>query len=108
MPAPELRCRLSAPIMGKLSELQQHLGHQYRAALLEYLIVDAHQRLLRGTTWEQQQLRAYRVLKRLRPSDLLTMEEILGVSFLDGGDRVCIHVALNAQPYQVSKKEWEK
>jgi hypothetical protein len=94
--------------MGKLSELQQHLGHQYRAALLEYLIVDAHQRLLGGTRWPQQKAQGLRVLRRLKPELLLSLDDVLAVDFKDDGERVLIHVRLNAQPYQVSKREWEK
>ena len=94
--------------MGKFRELQQHLGYRHGAGAVEYLVVDAHQRLLGATRWGQQQAHAHRVLKRLKPEVLLSPDEIVGVSFLDGGDRVCIHVALNSQPYQVSRKEWEK
>jgi hypothetical protein len=108
MPAPELRCRLSAPIMGKLRELQQHLGYRHGAGAVEYLVVDAHQRLLGGTRWEQQQAQGLRVLKRLKPEVLLSLDDVTDVDFKDDGERVLIHVRLNPQPYQVSRREWEK
>jgi hypothetical protein len=94
--------------MAKLDALQQHLGHGYRGNVIEYLIIDAYNRILGATRWEQQQAHAHRVLKRLKPGLLVSAEEITGVSFMDGGDRVCIQVALNSQPYQVSRREWDK
>ena len=104
----ELRCNLAKPIMDKLVELQKHWGHAYRHESIEHMILESHARYLLRTHWQQQQAHAFRVLKRLKPEVMLSVEEIVGVSFLDGGDRVCIHVALNAQPYQVSRREWEK
>jgi hypothetical protein len=103
-----MRCKIPDAVMAKLEALQAYWGYGHKGDAVAQLIVEAHARHLSRTHWEQQQAHGWRVLKRLKPEVLLAKEEITGVSFLDGGDRVCIHVALNAQPYQVSRREWEK
>lgn len=104
----DLRCKVAPPILAKLNAIQAHLGYRLRAEAVEHLIVEAHGRMLGRTHWEQQQAHAWRVLKRLKPGWLVCLDEITGVSFLDGGDRVCIYTTLNSAPYQVSRREWEK
>jgi hypothetical protein len=106
--AADLRCNLPDAIMVKLDDLQGHLGYSKRGDTVAAIIVEAHARHLSPTAWENQQAHALKVLRRLKPGLLLAAEEVVGVSFMDGGDRVCIHVALNTAPYQVSRREWEK
>jgi len=106
--ASELRCQIPPEIMAKLDALRGLWGFPVRADAVAQLIVEAHARHLSRTHWEQQQAHGWRVLKRLKPEVLLSKEEIIGVAFLNGGDRVCIHVSLNSTPYQVSREAWEK
>lgn len=106
--ASELRCTLTPELMAMLDALAGHWGHVRRGDTVAQVIAESHARHLNRTYWDQQQIHAWRVLKRLKPEVLLSKEEVVGVSFLDGGDRVCIHVALNSTPYQVSRREWEK
>jgi hypothetical protein len=104
----ELRVNLPEAQLEKLDALGDYWGYRYRGETLGHLVNESHDRHLSRTHWQQQQAHAYRVLKRLKPELLLSVGEVAGVAFLDNGDRVCIHVALNAQPYQISRREWEK
>jgi hypothetical protein len=104
----ELRFRIAPGIMGKLDELQQYWGHRSRGSAIESAILECHTRHLSRTGWEQQRAHAYRVLKRLKPELLLSIDEIVSVGFIEGGDWVTIGVALNAQPYKVSREKWER
>lgn len=104
----ELRCYLAPGVMSRLDELRGHWGHARRADAVSQAILEAYGKHLARSHWEQQQSHAFRVLKRMKPSLLIAPDEIVGVSFCDGGDRVLVQVALNSAPYQVSRKEWEK
>jgi len=106
--ASDLRCTLTTELMAMLDALAKHWGHPRRGDTVSLIVAEAYARHLNRTHWDQQQAHAHRVLKRLKPEVLLSKDEVVGVSFLDGGDRVCIHVALNSTPYQVSRREWEK
>ena len=104
----EVRARVSTKTQSQLSELRSYLGLAKTGELLQWLASDAHERLLGRTRWEQQQRHAHAVLCRLKPQLLIQVNEVTGVSFADNGNRVLISVALNSQPYQVSKQEWER
>ena len=104
----DLRCTVATGIMDKLDALQGLWGLRARYQAVERCILEAHERHLTKSGWEQQQAQAYRVLRRLKPELLLSIDEIVSVGFIDGGDWVTIGVALNSQPYKVSREKWER
>jgi hypothetical protein len=104
----DLRCKVAEGIMGKLDALQDLWGHRFRFQSVERCILEAHERHMAKTGWEQQQAHACRVLRRLKPELLISLDEIVSVGFVDGGDWVTIGVALNSQPYKVSREKWER
>jgi len=106
--ASDLRCTVAPAIIERLDSLQQLWGHRARYQAVERCILEAHERHMAQTTWQQQQAHAYRVLRRLKPELLITPDEIVSVGFVDGGDWVTIGVALNSQPYKVSREKWER
>jgi len=106
--ASDLRCTVTPAIIERLDSLQQLWGHRARYQAVERCILEAHERHMAQTTWQQQQAHAYRVLRRLKPELLITPDEIVSVGFVDGGDWVTIGVALNSQPYKVSREKWER
>lgn len=104
----ELRVNLPEPQMTKLDALGDYWGYRYRGETLGHMINESHDRHLSRTHWAQQQAQAYRVLKRLKPELLLSIDEIVSVGFIEGGGWVTIGVALNPQPYKVSREKWEQ
>jgi hypothetical protein len=104
----ELRINLDESQMAKIDALGEFWGYRYRGETVAHMVNESHDRHLSRTHWTQQQAHAYRVLKRLKPELLLSIDEIVSVGFVEGGAWVTIGVALASQPFKVSREKWEQ
>lgn len=103
----ELRGQTTDQCYAHLKQLGELLGHRRPMETVEFLVSRAVAEYLAPTTWRQTQVRAISVLRRLRPTLLIDERDIIGVAYSNSGQAVLISVALEAQPYRVSKADWE-
>jgi hypothetical protein len=101
----DFRGKFAKPVWEHLKELQNLWGYRYPGQTLEHLIVEAHQKYLAPSSWDSDVHRAVAVLRRLKPTMLLTPADIVEVRV--SATAVKIQVRLEADLFVVSRKEWD-
>jgi hypothetical protein len=103
---PELRCKPNKSAWAKLHALRELWGYRWPVQAIEHLINEAHGRYLAPTSWSQDVNRAIKVLQRVKPTLLISAEDVIKVTKTTGSVEVWLR--LDSAPFTVSKQEWEK
>lgn len=103
---PTLRCSVSQTAWGKLHALREYFGHRWSSQTFEQIVHEAHGYYLAPTDWNQDVNRAIKVMGRVKPTLIIGPGEVLAVRKTP--TKVDIWVRLEAEPFTVSKQEWDK
>lgn len=101
----DYRGKIAKGVWDKLKALQNLWGYRYPGQALEHAIVEAHQRYLSPSAWESDNHRALAVLRRMRPTMLLSPDDIIEVRV--SATVAKIQVRLEPDLLVVSRKEWD-